>query len=85
MSILLFKDGDFRGQTLFLTESTTNFAPLGFNDVVSSIKVLSGTWRLYQNVNYTGKFLEVVPGSYNIDVFSITIGNDKVSSALKLS
>lgn len=86
MSIILFKHAHFQGKTLLLNESVSTFSPeYGFDEKVSSIRVTSGTWRLYQHSNYSGRYLEVIPGSYNMDIFTNSIGNDVVTSVQLMS
>lgn len=79
-SITLFEHAGFSGRDLELHKSTPNFVPLGFNDKASSIKVASGTWIVYEHINYEGKYWEIGPGEYDIKVLHEKIGNDVISS-----
>lgn len=81
MSIILYEHHNFNGKTLLLTESETDLRTHSFNDTLSSFKVTSGTWRLYTNTGYVGRYIELVPGSYNMDILTASLGNDRVSSA----
>lgn len=49
---------------LHLTGSTSFLHVFGFNDKISSIIVLSGTWRLFQGGDYRGHSVDMVPGRY---------------------
>ena len=46
--------------------------------------VSEGQWKLWEHVNYTGKFFIVGPGRYDIAVIREKIGNDVISSVEKL-
>nr|XP_039266482.1 gamma-crystallin N-A-like [Styela clava] len=62
--IILFEDGDFGGNSLVLTEATSKLENHSFNDIISSIKVESGTWIVYDDENFCGKSYLLKPGSY---------------------
>jgi hypothetical protein len=50
-----------------------------WNDKVSSIVVVSGTWRFYLNANYQGPYWDLSQGWYNW-VENVKIPNDVISS-----
>jgi Beta/Gamma crystallin len=52
--IRLFRDDDFEGGEIVRTDSDENLRDNGFNDVVSSVIVTSGTFTLYQDANFRG-------------------------------
>lgn len=54
VKIILFQNSNFQGKSLVVTSDEPNLVPQGFNDITSSLIVISGQWSLYQNVNYTG-------------------------------
>lgn len=74
---LLFKDSKFRGRMVVCTEDTPNLVSIGYNDVLSSAIVLSGSWTLYKHINYAGTQVTLTPGRYpEPTVFN----NDDISS-----
>ena len=78
--IKLFEHADYAGSQLTLTESCSNLISRNFNDKVSSVCILWGTWRLYEHVDYKGRQAEFGPGVYNIQEISAKLGNDVLSS-----
>ena len=80
MSIILYEHGGFKGKELTLEYSTSDLRISNFNDIASSVKVQSGTWRLWEHVNFTGRSYKVGPGDYDIELIKEKIGNDVVSS-----
>jgi Beta/Gamma crystallin len=50
----LFRDSNFLGGSITKTDSDNNLPNDGFNDAVSSVIVTSGTFTLYQDVNFRG-------------------------------
>lgn len=55
-----------------------------WNDKISSIIVVSGTWRFFEHINYGGAFWDLGPGYYSW-VEAANIPNDMISSFLVLS
>jgi hypothetical protein len=52
--IQLFRDTNFLGGSITKTESDSNLKDDGFNDVISSLIVTSGTWTLFQDTSFGG-------------------------------
>ena len=52
--IQLFRDTNFSGGSITKTDSDSSLKNEGFNDVVSSVIVTSGTFTLYEHVNFGG-------------------------------
>jgi Beta/Gamma crystallin len=52
--IELFRDANFSGGSIAKTDTDSNLKDEGFNDVVSSAIVTSGTFTLFQDVNFQG-------------------------------
>ena len=50
--IILYKNFNYTGDSLVLTESTPNLGVYGWNDAASSARVICGKWELYQGTNY---------------------------------
>ena len=76
--VLLYNDIDFGGGHFGVSKATPYVGDY-WNDRVSSIKVLSGTWRFYQDANYGGRYWDLGPGDYNW-VEDEGIPNDVISS-----
>ncbi|MFS8362147.1 peptidase inhibitor family I36 protein [Streptomyces sp. CWNU-52H] len=94
--ICLFKDYNYGGSMLWISRFGTSDSDLkreGFNDVASSV-VNNASWsvRLYQDVYFGGKYIDVAPGQrianlssvpiYNADgsYFGVNTFNDRISS-----
>ena len=83
--IVLYKNNYFKGNTLVLMESNPDLSGVsGFNDMTSSVIVVSGVWKLWADTGYRGKCQEVRPGSFSIADLK-KIGNDSVSSVQFIS
>ena len=80
MSIILYAHGGFKGRERALESSIGDLRSSNFNDKASSVKVQSGTWKLWEHVNFTGRCYQVGPGDYDIGIISAQIGNDVISS-----
>ncbi|HKY26639.1 MAG TPA: beta/gamma crystallin-related protein [Pyrinomonadaceae bacterium] len=53
--IIAFAKQNFEGNnTLVSTENVPNLKPSGLNNDISSIIVISGTWVLFEHINYEG-------------------------------
>ena len=83
------QDTNYGGEYRYIHSDVSNFGNvLGFNDKVSSIRIYRGNdyvagdkIRFYQNVNFSGGYLDLGPGEYpNIHVQPFSFG-DKISSA----
>ena len=83
MSITLFEH-DFKGKQLTLRQSAPDLRKENFNDKASSVEVSAGFWRLWEHINYAGRFWIVGPGRYGFSELSEKIGNDCISSVEKL-
>ena len=81
--LILYEATQFQGKTLPLTEATSNFFPLGFNNKSSSIEVKSGVWTIYEAVNYEGSSLTLRVGKYDLEYIVNNLGSDIISSAGK--
>lgn len=53
-TLLMYRDNNFLGGRIKTNGNIKNFVSLGFNDVVSSLKVTGGTFTLYQDINFGG-------------------------------
>ncbi len=66
--ISLFRDRDFGGDQLTLRGDVFDLKTVGFNDVISSVIVRSGTWTLFADKNFKGVSVTVsAHGGLNSD------------------
>ncbi|MEH2001998.1 MAG: beta/gamma crystallin-related protein [Nostoc sp.] len=80
-SAQVFTDANFSGtaSNIFNTD-IPGFQ--GFNDQISSIKVISGQWTFWSDANYSGSGLILGPGNYsNLKNLNGGVYNDVISSA----
>jgi hypothetical protein len=52
--IHLFRDTNFLGGSIIKTADDNNLHNDGFGDVISSVRVISGTFTLFQHTNFGG-------------------------------
>ena len=83
---ILFEHDDFEGRQLPLSGARTTLVTEQFNDITSSIVVLSGTWIAYEDINLSkpfatpgGRVTLLTRGMYP-RVTDLGISNDKISS-----
>ena len=57
--IIVFKDHSFKGDALVCRGTEPNLKPQGWNDCISSLIVIDGSWALFKDVDYAGKRWEV--------------------------
>ena len=76
--IILYEHSNFSGGSLVLTESAPDLRVYGCNDTISSIRVISGKWRLYHNVGYSNPIFTTTGNPESIS--SLPSGNDAISS-----
>jgi len=62
--ILLYEHDDFRGKSIRGTDVVKNLRDSGFNDKVSSIKVLTGSWEVCADADFRGDCIVLEPGQY---------------------
>tara|TARA_B100000508_G_C11374850_1_gene235578 strand:+ start:197 stop:475 length:279 start_codon:yes stop_codon:yes gene_type:complete len=56
--IIVFKKQNYDGDALVITDST-NLKGTGFNDDISSVIVVEGSWVLYKDKDYSGNSFPV--------------------------
>jgi len=62
--VVVYEDHDYGGRTV---RTNLNYKRLGsdqLNDRISSIVVVSGTWRFYRDPNYLGDYWDLKVGYY---------------------
>lgn len=77
--VTLYEHDNFQGRSYTAEGDVENFAPLGFNDRVSSAEVRGGAWQLCEDAGYRGQCITLNPGRHaSLRAFGM---NDRVSSA----
>jgi len=80
--VVLFEHIDYKGKFLHSCKDIPDFVPLGWNDIVSSVKVGPDTIAtLYEHINYTGKELSLREDKTNF----VPIGWNDIASSLKIT
>jgi len=83
--VTIFQHGDFSGTSVSLNIGEYNLLDLGDlgNDEASSMIVGHACKiTLFADGHFKGEHVTFTPGSYGIDAFTSTIGNDKLSSCI---
>src|SRR3954470_392179 len=57
--IILFQEDNYRGNQLAINRDTEDLTQFRFNDRVSSVRVISGAWRLCEDDYYRGRCVTV--------------------------
>lgn len=81
--VQIFEHIDFGGANE-ITSLNWYFVGSWWNDRVSSIVVISGTWRFYEHWHYEGRYWDLGPGYYRW-VGDVGIPNDVISSFQAIS
>lgn len=83
---LLFEHISFEGRMLELSSATPSLTTMNFNDITSSIVVLTGHWVFYKDTNFSkpyvdggGRIIRLQQGMYDW-VGNVGLENDKISS-----
>ena len=81
--ITLYAEPNFTGRSLVLTDNNGDLRNVGFNDIVSSIKVEHGDGyvppaTIFQNFSYGGLLQNLDVGTYNVG--DLAFGQDQISS-----
>jgi Beta/Gamma crystallin len=79
-NIDVYRDSNLRVKLGSFNFGSARLSPAA-NDKISSVRVNAGTWRLYEHVNYQGRFVTYRPGSHNVPLWF----NDRTSSLRKIA
>jgi hypothetical protein len=74
--VSVYWDADFKGEQWNTVQNQT-YVGNHWNDQISSIRIVSGTWRFYWDANFGGEMLELKPGEYR---YVGNHWNDQISS-----
>jgi hypothetical protein len=75
--VIVYELFNFGGESLDATYDQPSIGDL--NDKISSIKVMSGTWRFCEYPNYGGRYWDLGPGGYP-SVVNVGIPDNLISS-----
>ena len=76
-SITVYRDSQYRGQSLTFNNSVSNLSRHGMNDAISSIRLSRGTWEVCEHADFRGR-CEIIRSDVR-DLGRINM-NDKISS-----
>lgn len=76
-SITVYRDADYRGQSMSFRDEVPNLRHMGMNDAISSIRLSRGAWEVCEDANFRGR-CEIVRGDMR-DLRNTGM-NDRISS-----
>lgn len=83
----IFRGENYSGNSQGLHQDEPNLQNLSgrfpqnnWDDEISSIKIIAGVWRFFEQANYQGLYKDLGPGMYP-DVTKIGISDNSISSA----
>ena len=62
--ISIFSEPDFRGSVATVNTEQANLAQSGWQNEIASIKVVSGTWDIFSDVEFVGDTMRLARGEY---------------------
>lgn len=84
--IVVYQDANWGGAE-WRTNLDYSYVGDGWNDTISSIIVVSGTWQFFEHANFGGATSnQLGPGYYSfVENREVNIANDSISSFLVVS
>ena len=76
-SITVYRDANFRGQSMTFREEIPNLRNSGMNDAISSMRLGRGAWEVCEDANYRGR-CQIIDG--DVSNLGRTGWNDRISS-----
>ncbi|MGO4410246.1 MULTISPECIES: beta/gamma crystallin-related protein [unclassified Brevundimonas] len=76
-SITVYRDANFRGQSMTFREDIPNLRSSGLNDAISSLRLERGSWEVCEDANYRGR-CQVING--DVRDLGRSGMNDRISS-----
>lgn len=76
-SITVYRDADYRGQSLTFRQEIPNLRNSGMNDAISSIRLGRGSWEVCTDANFRGDCQIIHNDTRNLRNLGL---NDKISS-----
>ena len=78
--MIVYADSNFGGSSGSFTGDLPNVGNF-WNDKITSVKVISGTWQVFGDTNFNGRSQTLPPGEYrNLAISPGVINNDSISS-----
>ena len=77
--IILYEHRNYNGASLVLTESVPDLRAYGWNNIASSVRVISGKWRLYKGFEYGARGFTATGNLRSLRIPIIRL-NDAISS-----
>jgi hypothetical protein len=76
-TITVYRDANFRGQSMTFREEIPNLRNSGLNDAISSLRLDRGSWEVCEDANYRGR-CQIITG--NVRDLGRSGLNDRISS-----
>lgn len=76
-SITVYRDANFRGQSMTFREEIPNLRNSGLNDAITSLRLERGSWEVCENANYRGR-CQIING--DVRDLGRSSMNDRISS-----
>ena len=76
-SITVYRDANYRGQSMSFRQEMPNLRNSGMNDAISSIRLGRGAWEVCEDANYRGR-CQIIDG--DVSNLGRTGWNDRISS-----
>ena len=78
--MIVFKNENFQGETGTFSRDLPYVGDF-WNDKITSVKVTSGVWEVFEEADFAGGRRTLTPGNYpNLAKGPAGIGNDSISS-----